>query len=901
MPGRNTIEIVITGEDRASPAIEDVDSNLGRMGDAAGRAGGPVSRFGEILDNALGTAAGIVVANTIDTITSRLADFAGSLISLNADMEVFHAQFATLLGSEEEAARRLEYLEEFARRTPFDLPGVIEASRILEVFGGEALSTGESLTLLGDMAASAQVPAQELATWYGRLYSNLQSGRPIGEAAMRMQELGLMTGEARTTMEDMIEAGVAGADVWDFFTSEMGRFSGLMEVQSGTLRGIQANIEDTWDGILRTLGEPIFDVVKGGAEDFLAFMESEQVQRAVDQIAQGIRDALGMVVEIVGRVVQGVQDLIGWLEPAAPLLETIGKAIAIVVTGLVAFEVAGAALAAVGGLVSAAWSPVTALVLAIAAAIAIWENDLLGIRTALQPVVDAVGNFLSGLRNIPEFIENTVVPAIKRFIINVAAEFKMFFEATLPNLLEKIGTEIKRFFEVTLQTALNNFIAGVYDIIGDVETVWNDVQRLIGRGTRDFVSQYHTMADELRADNEQIADEFEARNQHIVDGWQLRIDAVNDWRDTHLEAAGLIIEAEMSMEEATARATDALLARFGVMTDFGEHVVQQEQYFADSINNMTGVLGNFRDALFAFAADPMAAVRGAIDNVSNAWDNAAVSVSGYSRETNFAIAETQRAAAAAQREQEEAAEQAQREQEKAAEQARRDFERAQREAQREAERQRREQERQAEERRRQNERWNQEWERAAEQQMRDAAKLTEERRRAHLERIQQEAELRAAQQATLRALLGGYTSEQRRALEEQQQLLQLLDPQNLLGEERERIAEELRQMDIREMLGENQHLQETANRIQEMILEQQRRQTSAVEEMAGIVEEAFLAPISTGVAQTGVALSRRQQLRLGGDPQFSGSSVQYNLTVHSNAPAEDSIETFAIMETLAPG
>ncbi len=39
--------------------------------------------------------------------------------------------------------------------------------------------------------------------WIGRLYDGLQSGRPVGEAMMRLQELGVISGDTRNQIENL--------------------------------------------------------------------------------------------------------------------------------------------------------------------------------------------------------------------------------------------------------------------------------------------------------------------------------------------------------------------------------------------------------------------------------------------------------------------------------------------------------------------------------------------------------------------------------------------------------------------------------------------------------------------------------------------------------------------------
>ena len=71
------------------------------------------------------------------------------------DVQVWRKQFAVLLGDASKAKNRIDELMQFSLKTPFTLPQITRASRILEVLTNGALSTGKALKMVGDAAASA--------------------------------------------------------------------------------------------------------------------------------------------------------------------------------------------------------------------------------------------------------------------------------------------------------------------------------------------------------------------------------------------------------------------------------------------------------------------------------------------------------------------------------------------------------------------------------------------------------------------------------------------------------------------------------------------------------------------------------------------------------------------------
>ena len=142
-----------------------------------------------------------------------------AVFGMNAEIETAEIQFATFLGSTEAAEEKVASLFEFAKTTPFETGPIIKASRQLQVFGGNVLNSDENLRLFGDAAAATSAPIDNLTFWIGRMYSSIQGGKPFGEAAMRLQELAVMTPEARTQMEELQKSGASAEEVFGVFQS----------------------------------------------------------------------------------------------------------------------------------------------------------------------------------------------------------------------------------------------------------------------------------------------------------------------------------------------------------------------------------------------------------------------------------------------------------------------------------------------------------------------------------------------------------------------------------------------------------------------------------------------------------------------------------------------------------
>jgi len=212
-----------------------------------------------------------------------------------ADFESFESSFVTLLGSTTAAKRRMEELEEFGRTTPFELPGVVKASKVLESLTQGALSTGPGLTMVGDAAASADQPVEELAVHIGRLYDGLQTGRAVGESLARLQELALISGETRGEIEKLQKEGAAGEQVWGVAQTALGRFSGEMDRKSKTWNGLMSNFKDGVDAAFRAFGQPLMESLKPALKS--AIDETGQLTENAKQWGKQVADVVKLLTD----------------------------------------------------------------------------------------------------------------------------------------------------------------------------------------------------------------------------------------------------------------------------------------------------------------------------------------------------------------------------------------------------------------------------------------------------------------------------------------------------------------------------------------------------------------------------------------------------------------------------
>jgi hypothetical protein len=305
------VVIRVISKNATGGALQEVSEDLRGIGGAAVKSGGAISGF---FSNMLSTAGGFLAANVIGNIAGQFGGLAQSMVSGNAEFERYGVQFGVLLGSADAAKGRLADLARFGATTPFELPEVVRADKILQSFGLHAVDSakkfgmsGEQIrTMAGDLAAGTGSSFEEISGYLGKFASGA-----TGEAIARFQELGIVTRQELAGMGvKFSKSGELVTPVNEAMTTMLqvmkGKFGGMMEAQSATFEGMMSNLMDWKGGVLRALGEPIFEALKTRLSAALAFLNSEEMQANVAAFANLMAAGVGRVASFVDSTVMPV-------------------------------------------------------------------------------------------------------------------------------------------------------------------------------------------------------------------------------------------------------------------------------------------------------------------------------------------------------------------------------------------------------------------------------------------------------------------------------------------------------------------------------------------------------------------------------------------------------------------
>lgn len=452
------LEVEARLKDFITANLKTMEDNIAKFGASAGQNFGRATKGSSTF---LSTMKGFIGAQAIMSGFNRamgaLKGVSAGVIGASADMEKFSVQFKVLLGSTEAARARLEEYADFAAKTPFELPGIVEAGRILQTFGGDMLATGDSLTMVGDMAAAAGVGFKDVATWVGRAYSSIQAGRPFGEAAQRLQEMGLLSAESRNKLEDLTAQGADSTVVWAEFQKTMEPFTGMMDEQSRTFLGLASTIRDNLDELMRDIGAGgIFDVLREILAEIVEFFS--QNSERIEDFANMIGNVLGTAVKTLFVAFKSILPVFSSfdnsVEEARESSDTTSKAMEIMAKALLSLTFAVRMVWEAFSILEGFWKTIFSV--AIDAIITGFKNILTTAKT-LGAVIKAV--FTGNFKDIPDIVKEGLAKAGKnsmKFVDDTKAAYTDFSISTVKNF-----DDIKNAWQVYREAMGNVTVATV--------------------------------------------------------------------------------------------------------------------------------------------------------------------------------------------------------------------------------------------------------------------------------------------------------------------------------------------------------------------------------------------------------------------------------------------------------
>ena len=155
--------------------------------------------IGAFFKNAFSVAAGMTI---FETIKGGFEATVKAAIDFNSMLQTAQIGFATMLGSAEKAQKFLEDMADFAVKTPFEYPELLEASKRMLAYGFAAEEVLPTLRAVGDASAA------------------------LGSGSVGIDRITLALGQIRAkgklSAEEMRQLTEAGVPAWHILAEAMG-------------------------------------------------------------------------------------------------------------------------------------------------------------------------------------------------------------------------------------------------------------------------------------------------------------------------------------------------------------------------------------------------------------------------------------------------------------------------------------------------------------------------------------------------------------------------------------------------------------------------------------------------------------------------------------------------------
>jgi len=225
------------------------------------------------------------------------------------ELEGMEESFTMLFRDSEKAKRHVKDITDLSAATPFDLAPFMEASRLLHVMGGDALSGKAFMTQMGDAAAMAQQPVERVAEWVGRMHASLKSQSGTGHGGYMLMQTGIIKPEELMRMQEMVAAGEDFTKIWTIMEGAMERARGSMARFSKGGNGLWSTLKDLANISLAETFKAFGKEVKGVMEVLTDKLNELRDSGAFEAWGKQIATTSQDVINFIWRIAQTWQNL----------------------------------------------------------------------------------------------------------------------------------------------------------------------------------------------------------------------------------------------------------------------------------------------------------------------------------------------------------------------------------------------------------------------------------------------------------------------------------------------------------------------------------------------------------------------------------------------------------------
>ena len=218
-----------------------------------------------------------------------------SIIDTSAEFERYETVLGTIEGSSEKARAAMDWVADFAKRTPYELSEVTEAFVKLKAYGLDPMKDGLMQTL-GDTAAAMGKPVMQMVEAIADAVTG--ENERLKEFGVKASKKGGQIAYSFTDSEGKQQTLQASADnraeiqatLQTIFNQ---KYKGAMDKLSNTWEGLTSNLADNWQSLKREIGKAgLFDGAKRalkGLVDYLGQLSADDLKafaRALTEIGK---------------------------------------------------------------------------------------------------------------------------------------------------------------------------------------------------------------------------------------------------------------------------------------------------------------------------------------------------------------------------------------------------------------------------------------------------------------------------------------------------------------------------------------------------------------------------------------------------------------------------------------
>lgn len=326
-----TINAILALKDRFSKPLENTTKKIKVTQREIKAANNTVSKFASNANNKFKS-----VAKSVTTATTAFGGLAAGVaikkgFSDAMDLEGFRLQLETATKDSKKAADVMAYSVKLANSTPFESAELVEGAAKLEAMG---LSAKKWLPTIGDMAAATNKPFDQAI----EAFIDAQTGE-----LERLKEFGVTKAKITEKANQMYrnqEVVNAKGQITDYekFNNALvaimeDRFSGGMEKQASTMRGVWSSMTDFFSSGLTTIvgissdgsikAGSVYEKLKNKMIEVGEVFQKWQENGVFEKIGETISTYVDKAVSLLSNSVKWLKDNMNWLIPvAAGLLST---------------------------------------------------------------------------------------------------------------------------------------------------------------------------------------------------------------------------------------------------------------------------------------------------------------------------------------------------------------------------------------------------------------------------------------------------------------------------------------------------------------------------------------------------------------------------------------------------